>query len=398
MTDSLPPLVAEIDAALVAIDHKVDWLSYLSPVDNDAMWQSFVDSGYKRIPKLQYLPFVEGYSATCDQLNQLPIDKIAEPLIQILFQEKQIELKLQLELVLKRGQPGFTAVSTELFGGLEPALSQIAKKILTEVEPEGAPEHEHHDRAEYADCAEVLAAAERELAYYRQQAPDLASTAQAVDDLNSMMMVHHGQFRVARSVHVPRARVEPLMAHEIGTHVVTRYNGSHQPLKQFEVGFAHYDALQEGLGTLAEYLAGYLPPRRLRVLAARVVASDLALGHTDVSEIFEQLYERYRVPIADAFDIAVRACRGGGLTKDSVYLKGLWDLMAYLSDGEDLAFLHLGKFAMEQRQVVKELMEQGWVQPPKLIPRHLQTHEGLNRLQRVRAMSLESLFQTEPEL
>lgn len=387
----LPPITAKVDSALVKIDNQIDWLHYLSPLDNDAIWQEFVESGYRSVPTLRYPALPAGYESLCQELEQLPLDDIEDPLVHILLQEKQIELKLQLDLVLARGRPEFTALSTELFGGLEPSLTQVAKKILSEVKA-GEPEEE-----QYVGCDEILAAAEQEFAYYREQAPDLLATAQAEADLNSMMMVHHGHFRVASSVCIPKSRVAPLMAHEIGTHVVTRYNGSLQPLKQFEVGLAHYDALQEGLGTLAEYLAGYLPARRLRVIAARVIASDAALAHHSISEIFAELHEQYHVPADDAFDIAVRACRGGGLTKDSVYLKGLRDLLAYLASGEDLAFLHLGKFAMEQRQVIKELSEREWVQPPRLIPRHLQNEAGTARLQRVRDTTLESLFQMEPE-
>lgn len=391
----VPAIMAKVDAALVDIDNKIDWLYYLSPLDNDAMWQSFVDSGYKRVPKLRYPEVPPDHSDICDELKRLPVDKVEEPLVEILLQEKQTELQLQLELVLKREQQGFTAVSTELFGGLEPTLSQTAKNILTQVAAEEEPEH---PRGYDAGCIDVITAAEREIAFYREQAPELKATARAVADLNSMMMVHHGHLKVASSVCLSKERIAPLIAHEVGTHVVTRYNGSLQPLKQFEVGLAHYDALQEGLGTLAEYLAGFLPARRLRVIAARVIASDLALAHKDVGSIFAELHEQYQVPTEDAFDIAVRARRGGGLTKDSVYLKGLRDLLAYLASGEDLTFLHLGKFAIEQRLIVQELMEQGWVQPPRIIPRHLQSEAGRSRLNRVRNLSIESLYQTEPEL
>lgn len=392
---TIPAVMAQVDAALVDIDNRIDWLHYLSPLDNDAMWQSFVDSGYKRAPKLRYPDVPDNYAQICEELKRLPIDKVEEPLVEVLLQEKQTELQLQLELVLKREQAGFTAVSTELFGGLQPTLSQSAKQILARV---AAEEEQPLGAADDANCADVIEAAQREIEFYRLQAPDLNATAQTLEDLNSMMMVHHGHLKVASSVRLPRSRINALIAHEVGTHIVTRYNGSLQPLKQFEVGLAHYDALQEGLGTLAEYLAGFLPARRLRVIAARVVASDLALAHNDVGSITAELHEQFAVPLEDAFDIAVRACRGGGLTKDSVYLRGLRDLLAYLSIGEDLTFLHLGKFAIEQRQIVRELMEQGWVQPPRIIPRHLQSEACCKRLERVRNLSIDLLFQTEPEL
>ena len=67
---------------------------------------------------------------------------------------------------------------------------------------------------------------------------------------------------------MPEERVDPLIQHEVGTHTITRFNGRCQPLDTLECGLADYDALQEGIAVLAEYMAGNMPPSRLRVLAA----------------------------------------------------------------------------------------------------------------------------------
>ena len=45
-----------------------------------------------------------------------------------------------------------------------------------------------------------------------------------------------------------------LLHHEVGTHLVTHVNGTHQPIKVLGVGLAGYDETQEGLAVLAEYL------------------------------------------------------------------------------------------------------------------------------------------------
>src|SRR5690606_20360166 len=100
---------------------------------------------------------------------------------------------------------------------------------------------------------------EAELDWYGAQAADFSAEVVVDTDIGSMMMVSHGTFYVDGDIRLPRARIQPLVQHEIGTHVVTRYNGGRQPLRQLAVGLAHYDALQEGLGVLAEFLAGYLP-------------------------------------------------------------------------------------------------------------------------------------------
>ena len=67
-----------------------------------------------------------------------------------------------------------------------------------------------------------------------------------------------------------RARVGASLQHEVGTHLVTYYNGLEQPLRLLHVGLAGYDETQEGLAVLAEYLVGGLSRSRLRTLAERV--------------------------------------------------------------------------------------------------------------------------------
>jgi hypothetical protein len=61
----------------------------------------------------------------------------------------------------------------------------------------------------------------------------------------------------------------------------------------------------------------------------------------------------------------VRAFRGGGLTKDAVYLAGLSDILDYLAEGEPFEDLFIGKFALSQLDTLRELVEQGWVHRPK---------------------------------
>ncbi|WP_187266022.1 tyrosine/phenylalanine carboxypeptidase domain-containing protein [Alkalisalibacterium limincola] len=216
------------------------------------------------------------------------------------------------------------------------------------------------------------------------------------DDLNSLLMVSRGRLYIAEDIRVARSRVDPLIQHEIGTHVVTHHNGSQQPLTQLASGLAHYDALQEGLGVLAEYLAGYLPAERMRVIAGRVIAADMMLHGTTFADVFACLDDEYQLDTHDAFDVTVRAFRGGGLTKDAVYLAGLSDILDYLSEGEPFEDLFIGKFALSQMDTLRELAGQGWVHPPDVMPRYLENPAAIKRLERCRQMPLDQLFHREP--
>ena len=79
-------------------------------------------------------------------------------------------------------------------------------------------------------------------------------------------------FLIGRDAQVPRLRVEATLAHEIGTHALTYFNGKQQPLREFFTGMADYESMQEGLAVLAEYLVGGLSRPRMRMLAGRVIA------------------------------------------------------------------------------------------------------------------------------
>ncbi len=74
---------------------------------------------------------------------------------------------------------------------------------------------------------------------------------------------------------------------------------------------------------LAEYLVGGLSRPRLRLLAARVLATRHMIDGATFVDTFRELDGLYGFDRRTAFTIAMRIYRGGGLTKDAVYLRGL---------------------------------------------------------------------------
>src|SRR5690606_17657964 len=100
----------------------------------------------------------------------------------------------------------------------------------------------------------------------------------------------------------------------------------------------------------------------------------------------------------DAFDIAVRARRGGGLTKDAVYLRGLRELLDHLRGGGAFEALFAGKFALTHLVVLEQLVEAGWVAPPTLLPRYANADGFAQALDRCRTIGVESLYHPRPSL
>jgi uncharacterized protein (TIGR02421 family) len=197
-------------------------------------------------------------------------------------------------------------------------------------------------------------------------------------------MVSRGHLLIPAGARIPSARVDALLQHEVGTHIVTYYNGGAQPLLQLRNGLPGYEELQEGLAVLAEYLVGGLSKARLRILAARVLAVRRMIDGASFVDVFRELDRDYDFAQRSAYTIAMRVFRGGGQAKDAVYLRGLASLLGYLGRGGSLDTLLVGKIGLQHLEVVNELQWRGVLVPPPFRPRYLELPEANARLDRLR--------------
>lgn len=156
----------------------------------------------------------------------------------------------------------------------------------------------------------------------------------------------HGTLLVGRSLRVSAHRALALVQHEVGTHVLTFLNGMVQPLSLLGVGLDGYEALQEDLALLAELFAGGLDRKRLRLIAARVLAARSVEEGAEFVETFRLLRSEARLRPKRAFFVAMRVHRGGGFIKDHIYLEGLQHILGYVRNGGDLELLWSGKVAI----------------------------------------------------
>ena len=376
----------EADRELAAIDGRIDWLSMLTPTNLDAVRTGFRESGYRAMPDFEYPELPAGFADLRPRLMELPMRKLGNSDIEALLTEKQRELDRQIQLVRLRGRPGFTMASIDLFGDVDAALVETAEKILATVPTRDRPA----ERA--VDAQDFMAAARRTMAEYREQDARFDFDVVEEPTPGTHIFTSSGNLHVAYDYRCAKNRVEPLIQHEVGVHSVTRFNGRCQPLAVLECGLADYDALQEGIAVLAEYLAGDMPPSRLRVLAARVIAARMAIDDATGAEIYARMHEEYALGREGAFDTTVRALRGDGMTKDALYLDGLVDLLAYLKAGGDIEFLFLGKFALKQRVLLERLLDAGFLKKPAIVPKNFTAPENQRCLSQVRQMNVEQFF------
>ncbi len=296
-----------------------------------------------------------------------------DPALSFLLRDKRNELSKQLDMLQERGTDDFFYSSIRLYQAIDADLLQLARTILAEV---SVPHQEEATVSPQAFADRVRA----EFDYFRTVDPSFASDIFIQDDVPGVM-VSRGRLFLTPHTFVRPSRLEALVQHEIGTHVLTFHNGSQQPMTLMRYGLADYDELQEGLAVLAEYLVGGLDAERLRLLAVRVITGANRLEGISFAQAYGTLVEEYRCAPAVAFETVTRIYQSGGFIKDVIYLRGFVRLLEYLQQGHALMPLLSGKIAIKHIPVIQELIEREILRPPTLLPRYLHSAEAQQKLE-----------------
>jgi uncharacterized protein (TIGR02421 family) len=171
-----------------------------------------------------------------------------------------------------------------------------------------------------------------------------------------------------------------LVQHEALVHVGTSLNGAAQDaFPILAAGHAGTTRTQEGLAVFAELISGAMDPSRLRRLADRTLAIQMAMDGADFLQIYRFFGERTHNP-AEAFENARRVFRGGVVsggapfTKDSVYLEGLVKVHNFLRIAvqetrvDCIRLLFAGKLDIEDMPAITMLAAHGLCKPPRFLP------------------------------
>ena len=372
--------VWEVDRRLAEVAGSFDLLLQVTPVNGEGAWREFRKTHFEHAPVFHYRPLPADPIILKRKLYATPIERVEDPVLAQMFREKQDELDRQITLLLDINTNRFVHDSVLLFGKIDDALLRLAKQILKGLPPRSRDDSKGH----YLIATAFAARAQREIDYYRRLWPEIDASVQLREDIASGLMVSHGSLLIGKYTRIPASRVDALLQHEIGTHVLTYYNGRAQPFRQLYAGFAGYEALQEGLAVLAEYLVGGLSRPRLRLLAARVVAACNMIDGASFVDTFRELNRTYGFERRTAFTVALRIYRGGGLTKDALYLLGLCQVLHYLGQAGQLEPLFIGKIATEHIPMIHELQWRGVLREPPLVPRYISRPDAVRRLERLR--------------
>jgi uncharacterized protein (TIGR02421 family) len=153
--------------------------------------------------------------------------------------------------------------------------------------------------------------------------------------------------------------------------MATTMNSFNQKLKIFNIGLPVNTRTQEGLAILAEYLSGNITLDRLKKIALRVIIVDLMARGADFIECFNELLNEYNVEENEAFNVVTRVFRGGGFTKDYLYLSGFVKVFRFWEDHHDLTPLLVGKTSLAYLSTIEEMIGREMIDPPKYITKSL---------------------------
>ncbi|SDM08332.1 conserved hypothetical protein [Catalinimonas alkaloidigena] len=371
--------VWEVDRQLVEISTAYEFLMLVTPVNTQEAWRSFRKSHYRKDPVLHYRLIPVDTDLLKRRLHNIYIERVEDPTLAFLFRDKRQEIDRMLTMLADRNSPNFLYGSLQIFGGVDDRLLTMAKGLMVALETQRT----RQTKGTRLDAEAFRQRALREIEFFRSQHESVDAQVYVRDDMTGLM-VSEGQLYIGKNYVIPAHRAEALIQHEVGTHVLTWYNGRAQPLQLLYSGVPGYEELQEGLAVLSEYLVGGLTVARLRVLAARVIAVDAMVRGASFPDTYRMLQVDYGFKPFNAFQITLRVYRGGGLTKDAVYLKGLIDLLAYLAAGNDLEPLLVGKIREDYLPFVQELLYRKVLQRVPLRPRYLDDPQAQERLARVK--------------
>ena len=389
---SLEAAACEVDRGLSAVASSFGFLLQTTPVNADAAWDEFHSGGGERAPEFLYRPLTFDPDEARRLLFSLPLDAVEDPVVHALLRECRDEIEAHIRMVLDIETPQFLPNSLRVYGAPDPDLVGLARAVLAVIDrlPEAAAGEEVVGATAFA------AAARAQLEAYHARSEHVPVAVEVREDIPGSLMVSQGCLLVGAHAQVPARRVEALLAHEVGTHVLTYANGAAQPLEQLRHGLAGYEDLQEGLAVLSEWLVGGLTPGRFRTLAARVLGAEALVDGADFVETFRRLRREAGLSERGAFGVTVRLYRGGGLTKDMVYLRGLRDLLRHLARGGPFWPLLSGKLALRHLPAVLDLRARGVLVEAPLRPLYADDPAAAARLERARAgLSVLDLLQHE---
>lgn len=316
------------DAVKIVKSVKIlDQISWPSHIEKEFLQN--INSGKKKKISFEYdtKDFIEEKLALNKLINKLSSENPLE-----VYTKSTIQSYISaIEMVHSVGSSYFQELSIKEYGVPHHKLFcshfshlDVAKKILAEYS-----EFEHPYLAESDETFTAMDLRK----YFKKQCREIFKEDMPkfliMEKMTAKASAGKSKVKIRKEATFSKYDFEQLLVHEVMTHTLTALNGSKQSvLSLMGQGAPRTTKTQEGLATFSEVVTGNMNLERLKRLALRIIAIDMALNGADFYDLFD-FFKKHNQSDKESYLSSSRILRGGQadggivFTKDGTYLEGL---------------------------------------------------------------------------
>lgn len=347
-----PTEFEEIDEKLLELGKLIKPLYYITPINSGELKEDFL-KGKITEPKFKY-KHLEYYPRNAED----DLKKIVTPETEMgeFYKRKILETLLENALIEHRDDKNLVRGATIMMHGWpDKHLIDDAINVLEEL-----PEQVEEKNVNASQIKKAMESAIKEFGF---------SGWKVEYDEKRLATIYNPEKKitVCETRKFSEKDIGRIRLHEIGVHMARAFNGFQQDYKILGLGIHDYLSTEEGLTSYFESVTGNTNNETMRDYAGRVLAVDGIIKNLTFSDTFKGL-KIFHFSDDQAWNLTVRAHRGGGYVKDHVYLQGYFEIKEFMAEGGDPSELYIGKIGIKHLPLFRKLRKEGIIGEPKVIP------------------------------
>lgn len=356
LSQGVSPQLLKFDQSLYRKVKNFEVLSFVNPTNIEAEKKKFFKSNFRFNPEFKYRPLTMDPHKFKADMFSLDIDAIDDIHFRQMYSDIISAYCDKVDLLKSLGTDKFLYNSLRYFG--EPSKNDIsnAQFLLYCTDVDASKEEKKLD-FEFVKQRFIRETEKYGAQFKIEVSNSIPSDALVINSKRKVVLKKGAQFTATR--------LNALINHEVGVHVTTSVNAANQPLKFLSLGLPKNTYTQEGLAIYAEFQCGGLTIERLKELGLRVLAIESMVSGNDFVTTFSYLHETYQTDPNKLFYLVTRVYRGGGFTKDFLYLRGFRKILQMMEKGIKLDNLFLGKTSHNYLNVLNEMVDRKILNPPE---------------------------------
>ena len=359
LDNSITQSIQKVDGQIFRLLKNFELLTYVNPINVKSEKERFFKSKFTVNPNFRYKPIkINTYELT-KKLHAIDTNKLEDITIRYLYESVITGAIDKINLLASIGTNKFLYNSLRYFGRPDKVDIRNAEYVL--LLPEIKEENIKAVRFGVDKAKKIFEDSFADYGFKGKIRVDkkVLSTVMVLNSTKTIVLKDGATFT--------QNELQYLAEHEIGVHMVTTMNAANNKLKVFGVGLPVNTKTGEGMAVLAEYLSGNFTMNRLRELALRVIAVDLMCNGADFKDCFNTIVKNYKMEVNKAYNLVTRVYRGGGFTKDYLYLNGFSKLLKFWHDDNDLTPLLVGKTSISFYNTIVEMIDRKLIEKPQFI-------------------------------